>query len=118
MYTFVYILCDCVLKDSTLDESNVLGNLNHGKTFSEVMLERRVAAELGASCQIPLAVYCEFNEKLQAFNLRAKIAMPDGSKLCYSEHSGDNPDDIFERVVDSLYSQGARDVIKAVLERQ
>ena len=44
--------------------------------------------------------------------------MPDGSKLCYSEHSGDNPDDIFERVVDSLYSQGARDVIKAVLERQ
>ena len=52
--------------------------MNHGKTFSEVMLERRVAAELGASCQIPLAVYCEFNEKLQTFNLRAKIAMPDG----------------------------------------
>ena len=107
-----------VLKNSTLDENDILGNLNHGKTFSEVMLERRVAAELGASCQIPLAVYCEFNEKLQTFNLRAKIAMPDGSKLCYSEHSGDNPDDIFERVVDSLYSQGARDVIKAVLERQ
>ena len=60
------------------------------------MRERRVAAELGASCQIPLAVYCEFNEKLQTFNLRAKIAMPDGDKLCHSEHSGHNPDDIFE----------------------
>ena len=81
-------------------------------------MERRVAAELGASCQIPLAVYCEFNEKLQTFNLRAKIAMPDGSKLCYSEYSGDNPDDIFERVVDSLYNQGVREVIKAVVERQ
>ena len=107
-----------VLKESRLDESDILVDMNHGKTFSEVMLERRVAAELGASCQIPLAVYCEFNEKLQTFNLRAKIAMPDGSKLCYSEHSGDNSDDIFERVMDSLYIQGAREVIKAVLERQ
>ena len=88
-----------VLKNSTLGENDVLGNLNHGKTFSEVMLERRVAAELGSSCQIPLAVYCEFNEKLRAFNLRAKIAMPDGSKLCYSEYSGGNPDDIFENAV-------------------
>ena len=107
-----------VLKNSALDENHVLGNLNHGKTFSEVVLERRVAAKLGASCQIPLAVYCEFNEKLQTFNLRAKIAMPDGSKLCYTENSGDNPDDIFERVMDSLYNQGAQEVVKAVLKRQ
>jgi hydroxymethylbilane synthase len=106
-----------ILKNSTLNENDILGNLNHGKTFSEVMLERRVAAELGASCQIPLAVYCEFNEKMQTFNLIAKIAMPDGGKLCHSEHSGHNPDDIFERVIDNLYTQGAREVIRAVAER-
>ena len=29
-----------------------------------------------------------------------------------------NPDDIFERVMDNLYNQGAREVIKAVVERQ
>ena len=106
------------LKNSMFHDSGIFGNLNHDKTFSEVMLERRVAAELGASCQIPLAVYCEFNENLQTFNLRAKIAMPDGSKLCHSEHSGHNPDDIFERVMDNLYTQGVGEVIKAVLEDQ
>ena len=78
------------------------------------MLERRVAAELGASCQIPLAVYCELSEELKTFSLRAKIAMPDGSNLCQSEHHSKSPDKIFDNVIESLSNQGAREVIRAV----
>ena len=106
-----------ILKQADSRAAEILRTLNHDKTMAEVMLERRVAADLGASCQIPLAVYCEFNEDLGTFNLRAKIAMPDGSNLCQSEYCGKNPDDIFENVMESLVNQGAREVIRAVQEK-
>ena len=42
--------------------------------------------------------------------------MPDGSRLCESEHSGREPERIFDNVISDLLSQGAQDVINAVRE--
>ena len=105
-----------ILTSGPLHDSEVFLEINNKKTFSEVMLERRVAAQLGANCQIPLAVYCEFNEEFKRFKLKARIAMPDGSRLCESEHSGREPERIFDNVISDLLSQGAQDVINAVRE--
>ena len=76
--------------------------------------------------QIAASSITNFSPKTGPYNAPTEITIT-GTNLLRFEHltfernvpsAGGNPDDIFERVVDSLYSQGARDVIKAVLERQ
>jgi hydroxymethylbilane synthase len=48
--------------------------------------------------------------------LRARIAMPDGSKSCKSEMSGSDPEALGLAVSQDLMGQGAAEIISALAE--
>jgi hydroxymethylbilane synthase len=83
-------------------------------TTKEVMIERIVSRKLGASCQLPLAVFCEFQQKIQKYRLRAKLAMPDGSCFCSVDLFGSDEDKLGDEAAESLIAQGAKKVINAL----
>ncbi|OUT98923.1 MAG: hydroxymethylbilane synthase [Betaproteobacteria bacterium TMED41] len=80
-------------------------------TTKEVTVERIVSRNLGASCQLPLAVFCEFKRETQNFRLRAKLAMPDGSCFCSVDLSGSEEEKLGNEAAKSLIDQGAKKVI-------
>lgn len=83
-------------------------------TSKEVSIERSVSRKLGASCQLPLAVFCEFQKETENFRLRARLAMPDGSCYCSVDMYGSNEDNLGCEAAESLISQGAKTVIDAL----
>ena len=83
-------------------------------TSKEVSIERSVSRKLGASCQLPLAVFCEFQKETENFRLRARLAMPDGSCYCSVDMYGSNEVNLGCEAAESLISQGAKTVIDAL----
>ncbi len=83
-------------------------------TTDEVFIERIVSRKLGASCQLPLAVFCEFNPKAEDYRLRARLAMPDGSCYCNVDLFGSDQEKLGQEAAESLLSQGAKKVIQAL----
>lgn len=83
-------------------------------TTREVSIERAVSRELGASCQLPLAVFCEFQRETENFRLRARLAMPDGSCHCSVDLHGSDEESLGYEATENLISQGAKTVIDAL----
>jgi hydroxymethylbilane synthase len=83
-------------------------------TTKEVSVERIVSRKLGASCQLPLAVFCEHQHKTENFRLRARLAMPDGSRFCSTDLIGSDEERLGNEAAESLLSQGAKQVINAL----
>lgn len=77
--------------------------------------ERRVAAALQGSCQLPLAVFAEPGDG--SFVIRAMIGMPDASRMLGAEAEGpaDELDALADRVVAELKRQGADEIIAALV---
>jgi hydroxymethylbilane synthase len=96
--------------------ANLVSTLMHEQTFREVSAERAVSRALGGSCQVPLAAYCVTDLATGQLVLRARIAMPDGSKSCRSEMSGADPEALGLAVSHDLMGQGAADIISALAE--
>ena len=83
-------------------------------TTKEVSIERAVSRKLGASCQLPLAVFCEFQSKTDNFRLRARLAMPDGSCHCSIDMYGSDEESLGYEAAENLIRQGAKTVINAL----
>ena len=83
-------------------------------TSKEVSIERAVSRKLEASCQLPLAVFCEFQKETENFRLRARLAMPDGSRYCSVDMYGSNEESLGYEAAENLISQGAKTVIDAL----
>ena len=83
-------------------------------TTKEVSIERAVSRKLGASCQLPLAVFCEFQSKTDSFRLRARLAMPDGSCHCSVDMYGSDEESLGYEAAENLIRQGAKTVINAL----
>ena len=88
--------------------------LNDSDAALRTRAERRVAAALQGSCQVPLAVFAE----LDAGHLRlsAMVGMPDGSRLLRSQVTGPaaEADRIADDVARDLLGQGADRIIAAL----
>ena len=76
--------------------------------------ERAVATALQGSCQVPLAVFAEFDG--DTFRISGMVGMPDGSKLVRAAKTGSSSDAdrLSAAVADDLISQGADRIIAAV----
>jgi len=76
--------------------------------------ERAVATALQGSCQVPLAVFAEFDG--DQFRIRGMVGMPDGSKLVRAEKTGvaADVDRLSAAVSDELIRQGADRIIASL----
>ena len=61
------------------DLAAALAHLGDPLTWLQVSAERAVSRQLGGSCQMPLAAYCEQMDS--QLRLRAMVASPDGSQV-------------------------------------
>lgn len=79
------------------------------------LAERTVSAELGGSCQVPLAAYAQQRE--DTLYLRGLVAQPDGSLLIRAEASGPPEEalSLGKQVATQLLEQGAREILAALL---
>ena len=92
----------------------LINSLSDSKTSIEVEAERTVSRQLNASCQLPLAVFCERDNEKEIFHLKAKLAMPDGSKCCFVNLNGNNANELANIAVENLIAQGAKKIIDAL----
>ncbi len=83
-------------------------------TTKEVSIERIVSRKLGASCQLPLAAFCEFQKKTQNYRLRARLAMPDGTCYCSVDLFGSDEENLGNEATESLIRQGAKKIINSL----
>jgi len=77
--------------------------------------ERMVSAQLGGSCQVPLAAYAEIRDGV--LNLRGLVAQPDGTTLIRAQASGapEQAEALGRQVAARLLEQGAREILAALL---
>ena len=83
-------------------------------TKREVLIERAVSRNLGASCQLPLAVFCEYDSNTQKYRLRARLAFADATNYCSVDITGDDSHTLVSEATNSLISQGAKQVIDSL----
>ena len=92
----------------------LLAVLNDHDATLRSRAERKVAAALQGSCQVPLAVYAEQQDA--TFRIDALIGMPDGSRLLRSCAKGmaAEADTLAERVAADLLEQGADEIVRSL----
>ena len=94
--------------------AELVSTLADKKTFLEVRAERAVSRALGGSCQVPLAAYCVMDPDGKTLFLRARVGMPDGSRLCESNARCVDPEALGRRVAQDLRDQGASEILAAL----
>lgn len=97
------------------DLIELLKPLTCPNTWACTLAERAVSRALGGSCQTPLAAHAVMNE--HGLNLRASIALPDGSQVLYAQAQGAPKDAeaIGADVVAQLNAQGAQTLLQALV---
>ena len=94
------------------DETNLLiSAINHEPTWMQVSAERRVTASLGATCNLPIAVFAESAGSL--FNLTAFVADTKGDNVIRESISGDSAEaeNMASRLSNRLLELGAAKLI-------
>lgn len=96
------------------DVADLLAPLHDADAALRTRAERRVAAALHGSCQVPLAVYAEQRDGV--LHLSALVGMPDGSRTvrARSEGSPAEPDRVADAVASELLRQGAGEIIESL----
>jgi len=79
------------------------------------LAERMVSAQLGGSCQVPLAAYAQIENGV--LNLRGLVAQPDGRTLIRAHASGapEQAESLGRQVAAQLLDQGARQILASLL---
>jgi hydroxymethylbilane synthase len=96
--------------------ADLVASLMHEQTYREVTAERAVSRALGGSCQVPLAAYCVTDAATGMLMLRGRIAMPDGSRLCRSQMTGQDPEALGLAVSQDLLAQGAGEILSSLAD--
>lgn len=101
---------ECRREDDAI--KTLLAPLNDRLSATCVQVERRVNAQLGGNCHVPLAVYCKALNGRQ-LNLRAKVLKLDGQQVIADERSGDLTQAmaLADACAQSLLAQGAQQLL-------
>jgi hydroxymethylbilane synthase len=102
------------------DDSRTLGliaPLNDADTAIRLRVERALNAKLGGSCQTPLAGHAELHGA--ALHARARIGMPDGSRLVEAELHGNaaNAEALGVALAERLLAAGGADILHVLMEQ-
>ena len=87
---------------------------NHKDPYTRVSAERAFNHKLEGGCQVPIAGFAVLNN--DRLEMKGLVGQPDGKKIIQDERSGDrkNAEAIGVELADSLLSQGADVILKAV----
>lgn len=104
--------------ESRIDDPEIhqfIAVLNDPLSALCVHTERRVNAQLGGNCHVPLAVYCEPSTN-DTLKLRAQIGSLDGSHSIYDERHGemDKAERLADECTEALLAQGASDLLESI----
>ncbi|KGP62379.1 porphobilinogen deaminase [Legionella norrlandica] len=92
----------------------LVNSLNDPLSALCVNTERRVNAQLGGNCQVPLAIYCTAT-KVNQLLLKAKILSLDGSQIIFDSQKGnwEEADMIADKCTQALLNKGASNLLSA-----
>ena len=116
----VEIMCPAVgqgaLAIETRDDGGIahqlVRKLDHPDTRTAVTAERAMLEVLGGGCQVPVGGYA-FIEK-GVIQMRAIVAVPDGSRMIRAELSGVDPARTGASIGRILMEQGAEEILKTL----
>jgi hydroxymethylbilane synthase len=105
---------ECRINDEEINQ--IISPLNDTSSALCIKVERRVNAQLGGNCHVPLAVFCSI-PSLDQLYLQAKIFTIDGSKCIESNQKGTIHDAFLlaDNCAQSLIQKGAKTLIKSAL---
>lgn len=107
-------LCiECRTEDQEIQQ--LIAVLNDPVSALCVHTERRVNAQLGGNCHVPLAVFCTLEQSNQLF-LRAKVLSLDGSFSIKDSQKGsiDQSQTLADQCTQSLLAKGAADLLNSI----
>ena len=92
----------------------LIASLDHYETAICVRAERAINAQLGGSCQVPIAGFAETHAN--QLHLRGLIGYPDGRNVLRAEAQGQlsDPETLGLKVADSLLTRGAGEILSAL----
>lgn len=104
--------------ESRTDDQEIqqlISGLNDPISSLCIQTERRVNAQLGGNCHVPLAVFCTLTQSKQLF-LRAKILSLDGSQSIQDSQTGtmDQAQTLAYQCTQALLAQGAADLLGSI----
>ena len=97
--------------ETTHAKAGLAAKLNHQPTQLAVRAERALLKEMGGGCQVPIGAYAQGKGIGHDFALQAVVAAADGSRLVRAHGSGADPVELGARVAESLFAQGARELL-------
>jgi hydroxymethylbilane synthase len=102
-------------RNEDADVLKLIDCLHHQTTASRVIAERAVNFRLQGGCQVPIASFAEIVG--DDLHLKALVGATDGSRIIRSETSGDplQAEQLGLSVAEDLLSQGADDILRALL---
>ena len=101
-------------RDSDPAIEEIVAGLNHPETAKCVRVERAFLQRMGGGCQVPMAAHCVSHG--DGIKVIAAVVHPDGEPIVSDSYSGPSSDaNVGTRLADALLSQGAVDILKAVL---
>ena len=102
---------ECRENDTEIE--TMIETLNHETTKICVTAERAISQNLDGGCQLPIAGFAKLND--DELYLRSLVGMPDGSKICRSQATGDkaSPVELGQKVAADLRRLGASEILEA-----
>lgn len=102
-------------RDGDQEVVDLIRPLNNADTALHTRAERSVATALHGSCQVPLAVYADFDG--DQLRIRGMVGKPDGSLLLRAGKSGSpfEVDRLSATVAEELINQGAERIISSLV---
>ena len=102
---------ECRKNDTEIE--TIIETLNHETTKICVTAERAISQNLDGGCQLPIAGFAKLND--DELYLRSLVGMPDGSKICRSQATGDkaSPVELGQKVAADLRRLGASEILEA-----
>ncbi|EGV32443.1 Porphobilinogen deaminase [Thiorhodococcus drewsii AZ1] len=105
---------ECRSEDPRVND--LIAPLHHLDTADRVLAERGMNARLNGGCQVPIAGHAVLDG--DRLLLRGLVGSPDGSRILRAELEGprSEAESIGTRVADDLLSQGADEILSALME--
>jgi len=104
---------ECRVDDKEIQ--SLIACLNDPTSAICVHTERRVNAQLGGNCHVPLAVFCSATQPNQLL-LQAKILTPDGSQCIHNRQTGtmNQAQTLADQCSQALLAQGAAKLLASI----
>lgn len=97
------------------DAIDLVRHIHHDITGREVLAERTFLAEMGGSCEVPVAGYATLDK--EDIHLSGLVGSADGQTLISASMQGSDPQEIGVRLADALKQKGAMSILQEIQDQ-